>query len=100
MIIYRAMCDAEAIVMLDTGKLAFKSRYKWFGTRDFVETRVRDGKFNNSRFSPGRYSRLFEFEVDDSHLVHFSKCGNRELMLDVRKLPLVKIKIIGEVYAE
>lgn len=95
--IFRAMCDAEANSMLQSGKLSFNSKFKWFGTKEFVESRVKDGKFNNSRFVPDRYARLFEFEVDDDSLQHFSKCGHRELMLSVRKVPLVKIKIIGEV---
>lgn len=95
--VFRAMCDAEAEDMLKFGGLSWNSKFKWFGTDDFVNSRVRDGKFNNSKFVQDRYSRLFEFEVDDSSLIHFSKCGHRELMLGVRKAPMVKIKIIGEV---
>jgi hypothetical protein len=95
--IFRAMCDEEAASMLKQNALSFISKFKWFGTEEFVTSRVQDGKFNNSRFVGGRYSRLFEFEVDEDSLKHFSKCGYRELMLSVRKVPLVKIKIIGEV---
>ena len=95
--IYRAMCDAEANEMLSFGgKLSWNSRFKWFGTKEFVDSRVTDGKFNNSKFVEGRYGRIFEFEVSDDSIVHFSKCGHREFMLDRRKAPLVKIVGIKE----
>lgn len=98
--VFRAMCSQEADDMLKTGRLSFRSKFKWFGTKEFVEARVRDGKFNNSKYVGDRYARLFEFEIYDSSLIHFDKCGNRELMLSVRKVPLVKIKIVREVVDE
>lgn len=94
--IFRAMCNAEAEDMLKYGNLSWNSKFKWFGTEEFVNSRVRDGKFNNSRFVQDRYARLFEFEVDDSSMEHFSKCGRREFMLSVRKAPLVRIKVVRE----
>ena len=97
MIVRRAMCTKEAELMLSAGRLSWNSRFKWFGVGDFVDSRVTDGEFNNSRYVPDRYSRVFEFEIDDSTIHHFSKCGSRELMLDRRKYPLVKIKILREV---
>jgi hypothetical protein len=82
--------------MMRYGRLSWNSKFKWFGTEEFVQSRVRDGKFNNSKFVADRYKHLVKFEVITG-IEHFSKFGNREFMLSVRKAPLVKIKIIGEV---
>lgn len=89
--LYRAMCDEEFQDTMKHKSLSWNSKFKWFGTLEFVESRVRDGKFNNSKFVPDRYKNLLEFEVEEESLKHFSKCGNREFMLSVRKAPLVKI---------
>jgi hypothetical protein len=91
------MCNDEAESMLISGRLSWHSKFKWFGTKEFLKDRVLDGKFNNSKFKPDRYSRIFEFEIEEASIKHFNKCGYRELMLSVRKVPLVKIKIIREV---
>lgn len=88
--LYRAMCEEEFAQISKSHPLAWKSRFKWFGTEDFVKTRVQDGKFNNSKYVDGRYKHLVEYEVV-SGLEHFSKCGHREFILDVRKQPLVNI---------
>lgn len=95
--VFRAMCNEEAEDTLKSSKLSFVSRFKWFGTSEFISDRVQDGKFNNSKYVGDRYSRLLEFEIEDASLIHFNKCGHRELMIDRRKMPLVKIKLIGEV---
>lgn len=89
--LYRAMCGEEFRDTLRHNKLSWNSKFKWFGTEDFVIDRVRDGKFNNSKFVADRYANLVEFEFSEESLIHFSKCGNREFMLNVRKAPLVKI---------
>ena len=96
MIVYRAMCPAEFQDMMKLQRLSWNSKFKWFGTDEFVQQRVQDGKFNNSKFVPDRYKHPVKFEIE-SGLEHFSKCGNRELMLSCRKAPLVKIRILGEV---
>ena len=85
------MCDKEFRDTLRHNKLSWNSKFKWFGTEDFVLSRVRDGKFNNSKFVSDRYANLVEFEFSEESLIHFSKCGNREFMLSVRKVPLVKL---------
>ncbi|MFA6199298.1 MAG: hypothetical protein WC679_02665 [Bacteroidales bacterium] len=95
MIVYRAMCEAEFNETMNTKQLSWLSRFKWFGTLDFIKQRVTDGKFNNSTFIKDRYCKIIKFEIDDSSLCHFKKVGYRELMLDRRKTPLIKITVIG-----
>ncbi len=88
--LYRAMCDEEFAQISKNHPLAWRSRFKWFGTEEFVKSRVQDGKFNNSKYVDGRYKHLVGYEVV-SGFEHFSKCGHHEFMLDVRKQPLIKI---------
>lgn len=94
---FRAMCNKEAEEMIRFGSLSWNSKFKWFGTEEFVNQRVMDGRFNNSRFVEDRYNRLFEFEFSEESLKHFNKCGHREFMLNVRKVPLVKIISFKEI---
>ena len=89
--LFRAMCNEELRDMKAINKLSWNSKFKWFGTEDFVKSRVLDGKFNNSNFVNDRYSNLIEIDFDDASLKHFSKCGYNEFMLNIRKVPLVKI---------
>ncbi len=95
MILYRAMCPEEFSQVSEHSPLAQNSKFKWFGTEDFVNTRVKDGKFNNSKHCPDRYKYLVTYEVV-SGLEHFSKCGYNEFMLSCRKAPLVKIKVLNK----
>ena len=90
MIIYRAMCTEEFNETMKYRSLSWNSKFKWFGTHEFVTTRVQDGNFNNSRFVGDRYQHLVKFEVDDSCISRFSKCGYRELMLSRKAAPMVK----------
>lgn len=92
MIVFRAMSKEEADSVSVESPLAFKHRFKWFGTEEFVTQRVLDGKFNNSKYSD-KYSVLCKYEVI-SGIEHFSKCGHRELMLDRRKANNVVIKLL------
>jgi len=92
MIVFRAMCKEEAKSVSKNSPLSFKHRYKWFGTEEFVKQRVLDGKFNNSKFVD-KYSVLCKYEII-SGIEHFSKCGNRELMLDRRKSNNVVIRLL------
>ena len=68
MILYRAMCEKEFLDTLRYGAFSWNSRFKWFGTRDFVESRVMDGKFNNCRFVSGRYDHLLAFDFSDESM--------------------------------
>lgn len=92
MILYRAMSNEEFQSMKTINRLAWNSKFKWFGTEEFVKSRVLDGKFNNSNFVNDRYVKLVEFDFEDSAMGHFSKCGHNEFMLNIHKVPLVKIK--------
>lgn len=94
--LYRAMNNKEADETLHFNSLSWNKRFKWFGTWEFVTTRVQDGEFNNSKFVD-RYNRLLEFEVLTSNLDKFNKCGYREYMLDRRKASQVRITSIKEV---
>ena len=94
MIVFRAMSVEEANKVSDTSPLAWRSKHKWFGTEDFVKKRVLDGKFNNSKFK-NKYVVLCKYEIVNG-IEHFSKCGNRELMLSIRKANNVKIKLISK----
>ncbi len=87
--LYRAMCDKELDDMIKFNSLSWNSKHKWFGTKEFVTERVQDNRFNNSKFVDDRYKHLVEFEFDT--IQHFSKCGNREFMLNIRKCPLIKL---------
>lgn len=91
MILFRSMCDKELEDMANFNSLSWNSKFKWFGTEEFVNLRVRDNKFNNSKFVPDRYKNLVKFTIDDNSAIHFSRCGNREFMLNIRKANSVKI---------
>ena len=99
MILYRAMCPEEADKTLESKRLQFKNKNKWFSfhLNDFIRSRVQDGKFNNSNFEKDRYVRVLEFEFNDSSLEYFSNVGYKELMLNVRKVPLVKLISVLEI---
>lgn len=97
MIIYRAMCEKEYSDTVKSMKFQWNSKFKWFGTLDFVTTRVLDGKFNNSKFVGDRYCRLLKFDIRDEDIEKFSKCGYRELMLSRRVANQIKINQITEV---
>lgn len=85
---YRAMCNEEAELWLN-GRNAFLRRFKWFSPDiNWVKSRVQDGVFNHSKFAKGRYSRLLAFEIP-------IKWSGKEVQLDRRKLPT--IKLAGEV---
>lgn len=88
------MSIEEASKVTNNNPLSWKSKFKWFGTEDFVQTRVLDGKFNNSKYK-NKYQVLCKYEVIEG-VEHFSKCGNRELMLSIRKANNVNIKLLSK----
>ena len=92
MILYRAMCDEELKGVSENWPLNWNSKFKWFGTEEFVKTRVRNGQFNNSKFSPNRYKNIVSYEIEDG-FEHFVCCGQDEFMLPVKKASLVKIRL-------
>ena len=77
---------------MGSNTLSWNSRFKWFSPDiNFIQNRVRDGKFNNSKFCQNRYSILVEFDVEN---VEPFKKSNFEWMLDRRVANQVKINSI------
>jgi hypothetical protein len=66
MIVYRAMSEVEFNETMKSGKADFSiKRFKWFSpSLNFIVSRVRDGKFNNSKFATNRYTHIVEFDAD------------------------------------
>jgi len=92
--LYRVMCEDEALKTIANGRPNFIKRFKWFSdSLSFIKDRVQDGRFNNSGFVSGRYSRVFEFETEDlhkslrvsAHEVQFDRRSNSKIVL-VREL--------------
>lgn len=94
MILFRAMCQEEFNRVSVHSPINWKSRFKWFGTKEFVFNRVLDGEFNNSKYKD-KYSCLCVYEIV-SGIEHFSKCGYREFMLDRRKANNVKLRLVSK----
>lgn len=94
MIVYRAMSESEFNETMKSGKADFNiKRFKWFSpSLEFIQSRVRDGKFNNSKFAVSRYTHIIAFDADvtkaDWHI------GN-EIQFDRRKNP--KISVIQQI---
>lgn len=87
--LFRAMCEVEFQETLHSQQPSFFRRFKWFSPdRQFVLNRVRDGKFNNSRFKPERYTKLVRFVISPKN-THLFRKNSREWMLDRRVSHLV-----------
>ena len=85
LVLYRAMCIAEAMKTIADNRPHFVSRYKWFSPcLDFVRDRVQDGEFNNSKFKKGRYTELLGFTFSSDSLSCFTIESEREYRLDRR----------------
>jgi len=83
------MCEQEYQATILNGKADFsKSRFKWFSpSLEFIKSRVRDGRFNNSAYCPNRYKRILKFEIPFDY-------AQKELQIDRRKN--ITIKYISE----
>lgn len=89
MMIYRAMCEEEFIKTMKYKVPNFKKRFKWFSTNiDFIVNRVKDGKFNNSKFEQSRYTHVIEFEWDGKNA---DWLNSNEIQFDRRKNPNIKL---------
>lgn len=88
------MSEVEFTETLKLGKADFSiKRFKWFSpSLEFIQLRVRDGKFNNSKFVPDRYTHIVQFDADvskaDWHIGH-------EIQFDRRRNP--KISVIQQI---
>lgn len=87
-ILYRAMCAEEASATLERQSLQFnRNREKCFSPYlDWINTRVRDGKFNNSNIKTERYAIVLRFKFADDEINKFTICKN-EWKTNIRKYP-------------
>lgn len=87
--IYRAMGTDELNKTIHLGRPDFLKRFKWFSPNlQWIHTRVRDGKFNNSKFKQDRYEHICEFEWDGNNMDFIS---TNEIQFDRRKNPTIKL---------
>jgi len=84
--IYRAMSNEEADETLARQSPHFfrESRFKWFGTEEYVFQTVMDGRFNGSRKDPSKYGRVLRFEVLSGEEWMWRK--RDEFRLDIRHI--------------
>lgn len=95
--LYRAMSREEWFATQALKRPAYIGRWKWFSPdRDWVQQRVMDGNFNNSKFVPGRYSVLVVFDISAQDSKWFdnrrgcAQCGEREWALHKRRAHQVR----------
>lgn len=86
MILYRAMCLREKEKTLHLGTLQYdRNREKCFSPSiDWINSRVRDGKFNNSQSKLDRYAHVLSFVFSDQDIRLFTK-GKNEWKLNCRE---------------
>lgn len=89
MIVYRAMCKEEYESTIKNKSPDFKKRFKWFAiNKDFIKHRVKDGRFNNSKFKQGAYEYVLMFDADISKADFVSK---NEVQFDRRRNPKIDL---------
>lgn len=93
--LHRLMCEKEFDSISSTNHFAWHKRCKWFTDNPDFLKRVKDGKFNNSKFSQQRYDYLVEYVVES--LDDFIRVSNNELMLYRCKSQMVKVKSIHKI---
>ena len=93
MFIYRAMCDREYDSVCEKYPLSWSSKYKWFSDDlNFILERVRDGKFNNSKFKDNAYRNIVKYHVRNPSVL--IRVSDNELMLRRKSQPLVGIEFV------
>ena len=93
MFIYRAMCDREYNSVCEKYPLSWNSKCKWFSDDlNFILERVRDGKFNNSKFKDNAYRKIVKYSVMNPNVL--VRVSNNELMLKRKFQPLVGIEFV------
>ena len=93
MFIYRAMCDREYNSVCEKYPLSWNSKCKWFSDDlNFILERVRDGKFNNSKFKDNAYRNIVKYRVSNPSVL--VRVSNNELMLRRKSQPLVWIEFV------
>lgn len=99
-VLYRAMSLSEFKLTMRNKKLSFgsNSKFKWFSpSLRFIKSRVRDGKFNNSDSVHDRYDHIVKFTFTKTSLDVFKNVGNNELMLNVRKVPFIRVVSVKDI---
>ena len=99
MFIYRAMCDTEYNSVCEKYPLSWNNKCKWFSDDlNFILERVRDGKFNNSKFKGNAYRNIVKYRVKNPNVL--IRVSDNELMLRRKSQPLVGIEFVGIVESE
>ena len=94
MFIYRAMCDREYNSICEKYPLSWSGKCKWFSDDlNFILERVRDGKFNNSKFKGNAYRNIVKYRVRNPSIL--IRVSDNELMLRRKSEPLVWIEFVG-----
>lgn len=91
--LFRAMSEQEYIDTMENGRPSFApgKKAKFFShSLDFIQQRVRDGRFGKSHLEvhTRNYQYIVEFEFEPTDA--FIKLNEKEWMLNVRKSPMVK----------
>lgn len=90
MILYRAMCKDEFKKVDILNPFNWNSKTKFFSPSiDFIYNRVKDGKFNNSKFKSNKYDFIVKYTLND--LNAFRQVSDNELMLYRKNEPLTKV---------
>lgn len=93
MFIYRAMCDREYNSICEKYPLSWNSKCKWFSDDlIFILERVRDGKFNNSKFKDNAYRNIVKYRAGNPSVL--VRVSDNELMLRRKSQPLVGIEFV------
>lgn len=94
MIFYRAMNEQEMSNTIKNNRPSFNGRYKFFSNDlEFIINRVRDGKFAHSNFKNKPYEYILKFDIDNEENIR--QLNEKEWMIDVRKIPLIKFNSIN-----
>ena len=95
------MCLEEATETLKNQKPVFRKRFKWFSDDlSFIKDRVKDGRFSHSQFKVDPYFVILKFCVNDADMCEFNKLNQKEIMLDIRRLPMVRFLKVEELSFE
>lgn len=89
-ILYRAMCYDEIKNISSEFPFSWNSKTKFFTQSiDFINNRVKDGEFSNSKFKNDKYEYVVKYVLLD--LDGFVKISDNEYMLYRKNEPLTKV---------
>ena len=88
------MCNTEYNSVCEKYPLSWNNKCKRFSDDlNFILERVRDGKFNNSKFKDNAYRKIVKYRVKNPSIL--IRVSNSELMLRRKSQPLVGIEFVG-----